>query len=106
MPSLGEGGFGLTPRRGKFVLLPRGKGNELSVFFKAGIHFTQPTIRCNMWPWKVQNIRFPGLIIPEHSRSLMNGLVEKMLALIILSDFDDQKVSVVTVAGVLLKSQF
>ena len=106
MPSLGEGGFGLTPRRGKFVLLPTGKGNELSVFFKAGIHFPQPTTRCDIWQWKIQNIRYPRSIIPEHSRSLMNGLVEKMLALIILSDFDDQKVSVVTVAGMLLKSRF
>jgi len=59
-----------------------------------------------MWQWKIQNIRYPRLIIPEHSRSLMNDLVEKMLVFIILSDFDYQKVSVVTVVEVLLKSRF
>ena len=68
------------------------------------MNFTQPTTKCSMWSWKSQDIRFPGLIILEHSRSLMNGLAAKMLALIILPDFDGQKVSVAPVAGVLQKS--
>jgi len=46
-----------------------------------------------MWSWRSQGIPFPALIILEHSRNLMNGLAVKMLALIILRNFDGRKAS-------------
>ena len=52
---------------------------------------TQPTTKYSIWPWKSQDIPFPALIILEHSRSLMIGLVVKNPALIILLNFDGLK---------------
>jgi hypothetical protein len=58
---------------------------------KVGMHFTQPTTRCRMWSWKSQGTPFRGLITPEQSRTLINGLAAKMLALNILRNFDGLK---------------
>jgi hypothetical protein len=40
-----------------------------------------------MWSWKSQGTPFRALIILEHSRTLIDGLVAKMLALNILRNF-------------------
>jgi len=55
---------------------------------KLGMHFTQPATRCRMWSWKSQDTPFRALIILEHSRTLINGLAAKVLALNILRNFD------------------
>ena len=60
-------------------------------FIKWGMHLTQPTTRYSIWSWKSQDIPFLALIILEHSRSLMIGLVVKNPALIILLNFDGLK---------------
>ena len=58
---------------------------------KVGIQFTQPTTRCRMWSWKSQGTPFRALIILEHSRTLINGLAAKVLALNLLRNFDGRK---------------
>jgi hypothetical protein len=44
-----------------------------------------------MWSWKSQGTPFPALIILEHSRTLINGLAAKVLALNISLNFDGLK---------------
>jgi hypothetical protein len=58
-----------------------------------GMHFTQLSAGSNLWLWESQSTPFPVLIILEHSRSLMNGLAAKMLALTTLRKFDGRMVS-------------
>jgi len=55
---------------------------------KMGMHFTQPTTRCRMWSWKSHGTPFRALIILELSRTLINGLAAKLLALNISGNFD------------------
>jgi hypothetical protein len=44
-----------------------------------------------MWSWKSQGTPFRALIILEHSRTLINGLAAKVLALNLFRNFDGRK---------------
>jgi len=67
------------------------KALESAIKIIVGMHFTQPTTRCRMWSWKSQGTPFRALIILEHSRTLINGLAAKVLALNLLRNFDGVK---------------
>jgi hypothetical protein len=57
-----------------------------------------------MWLWKSQGTPFRALIILERSKTLINGLAAKMLALNILRNFDGLKALFVPVVEKRLKS--
>jgi hypothetical protein len=44
-----------------------------------------------MWSWKSEDTLFRALIIPKHSRTLIDGLAAKVLALNLLRNFDGQE---------------
>jgi hypothetical protein len=52
-----------------------------------------------MWSWKSQDTLFRASIILEHSRILIIGLAAKVLALIILRNFDGLKALFAPVVG-------